>query len=168
MRRKSDRAPAGQCPAESDLVGVLQVAAHGQPAREPGHGDAVAQPVGEIGSRRLAGHVRVGGEHDLRDLPVCDPAQQLTDPQVLGLDSVEGRKRAAEHVVEAAVLVRALERDDVHGLLDDAHDRSVAAAVEADGAELLLGQIAAVAAEPNALLDLRDRRCERVCLLFSG
>ena len=165
---RSDLTAAGECSAEGDLVGVLQVAPHRQPARQPGHGDAVAQPVGQIGGGRFAGHVRVGGEDDLRDLTVRDSSQQLADPQVLGLNSIEGRERAAEDVVEAAVLVCALERDDVHRLLDDAHDRSVAAAVEADGAQLLLGQVAAVAAEANALLYLRYRRCERVRFLSSG
>src|SRR5687768_4679104 len=32
--RALHRAPAGQCPAERDLVGVLEVAAYGEPARE--------------------------------------------------------------------------------------------------------------------------------------
>ena len=93
--------------------------------------------------------------------PARDPAQQLVDPQVLGLDAVERRERAAEHVVEAAVLVRALERDHVDRLLDDADDGAVAARVEADRAELLLGQVAALAAEADALLDLLDRVRER-------
>ena len=90
-----------------------------------------------------------------------DPLQQLVDPQVLGLDAVERRERAAEDVVEAAVLVRPLERDHVDGLLDDADDGAVAARVEADRAELLLGQVAALAAEADALLDLLDRVRER-------
>ena len=93
--------------------------------------------------------------------PVGDAAQQLVDPQVLGLDAVERRERAAEDVVEAAVLVRPLERDHVDGLLDDADDGAVAARVEADRAELLLGQVAALAAEADALLDLLDRVRER-------
>ena len=58
--------------------------------------------------------------------------EQLVDAQVAGLDAVERRQRAAEHVVEAAELVRPLERDDVDGLLDDADQRVVAALVEAD------------------------------------
>ena len=85
-----------------------------------------------------------------------------------GLDAVERRERAAEHVVEAAVLVRALERDHVDRLLDDADDGAVAARVEADRAELLLGQVAALAAEADALLHLLDRRRERERLLLVG
>ena len=47
------------------------------------------------------------------------------------------------------------------GLLDDADDRAVAARVRADRAELLLGQVPALAAEADALLDLVDRARER-------
>ena len=64
-------------------------------------------------------------------------------------------------MVQPTELVRPLERDDVDGLLDDADDRAVAARVRADRAELLLGQVAAVAAEAHALLHLGDRRRER-------
>ena len=91
---------------------------------------------------------------------------ELVDPQVLGLDAVERRERAAEHVVEAAVLRRPLERDEVDGLLDDADRRAVAPRVEADRAELLLGEVAALAAEAHALLHLLDRVGERERLLL--
>ena len=95
-----------------------------------------------------------------------DPAQQLVDAQVLGLDAVERRERAAEHVVEAAVLGRALERDQVDRLLDDADDRVVAPRVEADRADLLLGEVAALAAEADALLHLVIAVGERERLLL--
>ena len=63
-------------------------------------------------------------------------------------------------MVEAAELVRPLERDDVDRLLDDADDRAVAPRVRADVAELLLGEVSALAAEANARLDLLDRAGE--------
>ncbi len=51
----------------------------------------------------------------------------------LGLDAVERRERAAEHVVEAAVLVRALERDEVGAAARRRRStRAVAAGVAAD------------------------------------
>jgi hypothetical protein len=85
---------------------------------------------------------------------------------VLRLDSVERRKGAAEDVVEAAVLVCSLDRDHVDGLLDHADGAAVAPPVRADRAELLLGQVAALAAEPNELLHVLDRRGERERLLL--
>ena len=93
---------------------------------------------------------------------------ELVDPQVLGLDAVERRQRAAEHVVEPAVFRGPLERDEVDGLLDDADRRAVAPCVEADRAELVLGEVAAIAAEADALLDLLDRAGERERLLLLG
>ena len=60
-------------------------------------------------------------------------------------------------MVEAAVLVRAFERHDVYRLLDDTDDRAVAPYVRAHLTDLLLGEIPALAAEPDSSLDLLDR-----------
>ena len=62
--------------------------------------------------------------------------------------------------------MRALDREEVGGLLHDADDRAVAASVEADRAELLLGQVSALTAEADALLDLANRVGERDRLLL--
>jgi hypothetical protein len=152
---------AGERAAEGHLVRGLEVAADGQAAREPRHAHAAPQPVGEERGGRLAGHVRVRREDDLADAVPLHAAQELVDAQVLGLDAVERRERAAEHVVEAAVLVRPLERDEVDRLLDDADRRVVAACVGADRAQLVLGQVAALGAEADALLHVLDRLRER-------
>ena len=160
------RPTARQGASERHLIRILEIPADGQPAREPRHADAIAQAIGEVGGRRLARHVRVRGEHDLLDAALLDAIEQLADPEIRRLDAVEGGEGAAEHVVEAPVLVRPLEGDDVDRLLDDAHDRAVAPRVRADGAELVLGQVAAVAAEVHALLHLGDRLTERERLLL--
>src|SRR5205823_3976315 len=67
------------------------------------------------------------------------------------------RQRAAGHVVAAGELVRALDGDDVAGLLDDADDRAVAALVLADAAARAVGEVEAHLAQADALLDLADR-----------
>src|SRR6187402_3600515 len=85
----SELAASGECATERDLVGVLEVAADRQPAREPRHADPVAQPLGQVRGRRLAGHVRIRREHDFLDPARLDAAQQLGEPKVLGLDAVE-------------------------------------------------------------------------------
>src|SRR5207245_9243903 len=59
-------------------------------------------------------------------------------------------------------------RDEVDRLLDDADRRPVASGVEADGAQLLLGEVAALAAEADALLHVLDRAGEREGLLLLG
>src|SRR4051794_40412982 len=86
--------------AERDLVGVLEVAAYGQPAGEAAdpHAHRLDQR-GEVGGGRLALEVRVGGEDDLLDDVVGEPVQQLADAQVVRADAVDGADRAPEHVV---------------------------------------------------------------------
>ena len=76
-----------------------------------------------------------------------DPREQLGDAQVVGIHAVDRRERAAEDVVQPAVLGRPLERLDVGGRLDDADQAAVATRVEADHAALALGQVEAVDAE---------------------
>ena len=90
---------------------------------------------------------------------------ELGDLQVLGVDAVDRRQRAAEHVVAPAVLVRALDRDDVARLLDDADEPRVAALVLADPAARPVGEVEADLAEADPLLDLADRVGERVGVL---
>jgi hypothetical protein len=117
---------------------------------------------------RLAGRRRVRGQHDLGDAARLDAGQQLGDLQVLGVDPVDRRQRPAEDVVAPAVLVRALDRDDVARLLDDADDRRVAPLVLADAAALLVGQVEAHLAQADALLDLADRVGQRGGVLGVG
>src|SRR3954452_14877130 len=169
--RGSDRAAAGKRAPERDLVGVLEVAAHRQPggeARDRDAGRARAQPVGDVQRGRLAGGGRVRRQHHLADLGAVDARVELRDLEVVGLDAVDRRERAAEDVVPAAVLVGALDRDDVAGLLHDADQRRVAALVLADRAERALGEVEADLAEGDLLLDVPDRLGERVRVLRRG
>src|SRR5918999_2892395 len=62
--------------------------------------------------------------------------------------------------------MRALEREEIDGLLDDADDRSVTPLVAADPADLVFGQVAALAAETNAFLHVGDRAGERARLVL--
>ena len=83
-----------------------------------------------------------------------------------GVDAVDRRQCAAQHVVEAAVLGRTLDGEQVDGLLDDADDRAVAARVEADPAHVFLREIAALAAETHPLFHVLDRLRERQSLVL--
>src|SRR6266516_2894703 len=78
---------AAQCPSQRDLVGVLEVGAHGEAAGEARDTNAAAEAVGEVSRSRLAGHVRVRGEHDFLDPVAVDAAEQLVDPEVLRFDA---------------------------------------------------------------------------------
>ena len=113
--------------------------------------------VGDVKGGGLAGGRRVGRQNDLLDVAPSTRVDQLGDPQVLGVDAVDRRERPAEHVVEAAVFVGALDRDHVGGLLHHADQRLVAAGVLADLAARPLGEVEADLAEPDLLLHLADR-----------
>ena len=129
-------------------------------------GHALTQGVGQVERRRLAGRGRVGGDHDFAHAgPVRDPAEQLADVQVLGVDTVDRRQRSAEHVVAAVELARALDRDHVAGLLDHADRVGLAAVVLADAAGGLGGEVEADLAVADGLLDLADRVGQRQRLL---
>src|SRR5581483_12172842 len=62
-------------------------------------------------------------------------------------------------------LGRPLEREQVDRLLHDADRGAVAARVEADRADLLLGEVAALVAEPDPLLHVADRVRKRIRLV---
>ena len=113
--------------AERDLVGVLEVGADRQAGGEAGDRD-VGRALAERRRRCGARSPRRSSSGWWRARPRgrrlgLDARVELGDLQVLGLDAVDRRQRAAEHVVAAAVLVRALDRDHVAGLLDDADQR---------------------------------------------
>jgi hypothetical protein len=111
---------------------------------------------------RLPGRGGVRGEHDLAHLAIRRAVDELGDLQVLGIDAVDRREGAAQHVVEPAELVGALDGNDVAGLLDDADDRAVAPLVLADAAARALGEVEAHLAEADLLLHLADRVGEGV------
>src|SRR5829696_3613805 len=64
--------------------------------------------------------------------------------------------------------MRALDRDHVAGLLDDAYQPAVATLVEADRAARALGEVEAHLAQRDLLLDVADRVRERVRVLGRG
>ena len=145
---------------------LLEIAADRKAAGESCHAHASSQSVRQVGSGRLAGHVRIGRKHDLLYAVSLDAPEQLVDPQVLRLDAVERRERAPEDVVQAAELARPLDRDEVDRLLDHADHRVIAASVAADRTDFLLGQVPALVAEAHTLLDVLDRRGERKRLVL--
>jgi hypothetical protein len=77
--------------------------------------------------------------------------------KLLRTDAIEGRERSAQDVIQAAILVRALDAEDVPGLLDDADSRGVAPRVAADVTQLLLGEVEAPPAEADHFFDLDQR-----------
>src|SRR5262249_47883857 len=152
---------------ERHLVGVLEIAADREAAREPRDAHVLAKAVRQVSGGRLAGHRRVGREDDLDDAVFLYAREEVVDAEVGRLDAVERRKRAAEDVVEALVLAGPLDRDDVDRLLDHADHGTVAPRVSTDRTQLLLREVPALTAEADARLDVLDRLGEPESVLRS-
>ena len=99
-----DLAAAFERAAERDLVGVLEVAADREPARDPG------RPASPSGLSSRARYIAVASPSMLglvaRITSVTPSSstrrEQLLDPQLLGPDALDRRDRALEHVVATA------------------------------------------------------------------
>src|SRR5829696_6167138 len=92
---RSDGPAALERPDEGDLVGVFEIAANRQSARDPGdRPDDRLEPLGEVHRGRLTFEGRVG-RHDHLDerLPVpCGrirPIEKLADPELLRSDAID-------------------------------------------------------------------------------
>src|SRR5262249_25712952 len=78
--------------AEGDLVCILEVAADGQPAREPSHLHAErAEQADEIHRGRFSLDVRVRREDDLLHAFPVDAHEQLAHAELLGTDALDRR-----------------------------------------------------------------------------
>ena len=86
---------------------------------------------------------------------------QFLDAQILGVDPVDRRQGAAEHVVAPGPLVGPLDRDHIARLLDDADQLGVAPGVLADPAARPDREVEADLALSNRLLHLADGVGER-------
>src|SRR5690606_13436136 len=117
---------------------------------------------------RLALSVRVGRDDHLGDLLGADPREQILDPQLIGAHARQRIQSAAQHVVAATELARALDRQYVLGFLDDTDQRRVAPHVVADAAALGLGDVAAHLAEPDTLGDLAEHLAQPADVLRVG
>ncbi len=160
-------AAAGERAAERDLVGVLEVAADREAAREPRHADAVAQPSARYDA--VASPVAFGF------------VARTTSTTPFALRRAASARRCAGARARRRRAARASRRarGRGRGTRPSARARrgrpaarrrrsivAVAPRVEADRAELLLGEVPALAAEADALLHLADRRRERERLLL--
>ena len=83
--------------------------------------------------------------------------EELADPKPLRSDAIDGRDGPVEDVIQPLELAGPLEGEDVERLFDHAESTAVAPGVAADRARRGVGQIEALVAEHDLLLDPRDR-----------
>ena len=148
---------AGERAAQRHLVGVLEVAADREPAREPGHAAAAAQAVGQVRGGGLArsswGSSRGAPRRPRRPRP-AGAARRSAGARGRRRRSARGRRPARGRGRGTRASARARSRPT-----DPRRRRSarVPARVGADRAPLVLGEVEAVRAGPDPLLDLTDR-----------
>jgi hypothetical protein len=141
-RSSGEDAPPGQCAAQGQFVGELEVRAHRQAGGQTGHHEVGerAEQSREVGAGRFPGGVGVGGDDDFRDLGALEllahASHQSGDPQLVGPDPVDGIERAAEDVIVPVELAGPLDGLDVLGFADDTHDAGIPSRIGADPAAL--------------------------------
>ena len=144
--------------AEGELVGVLEVVTDGDTSGEGADtevGDLLEEAVDvEIGCVALHGGAE--GEEDLPHSLVLYPLRQVGKEEVVGTDAVDGRDEPPEDVVPPVVPPRLLYRQHLTHTLDDADELRVAPGVTADGAELLITDIVALAAVVDAVDEVSE------------
>ena len=139
--------------AQGDFVGILQIVADGDAARDGGHlhvGELLELSV-NIYVRCVALHCGGQREDDLLDGLVADTLDELCDGEVVDADAVEGRDDPAENVVHAAVLLRVFDGHDLLYVLHNADNLLVAFGAGADGAYGCVADAVASAAEMRVL-----------------
>lgn len=134
-----DGAPQGQ------LVGVLDLVAHAHAARQDGDFDVGirGQAAKDVEVGGVALHRRAQGQDNLLHPTLTHALLQAIDLDVARADAVHGRNEAAQHVVQAMMLMGIL---DTHHVLDVLHHTDgarVTRRVAADGAHLGLADVVA-------------------------
>src|SRR6266481_8307784 len=129
--------------------------------RDTGHPDAGrSEQLLQVGRRDLALHRRVRGDDHFpqpRSPPVRHPLHQPVEVQRLRTRAFERREPAAQHVVATPEPPGALDGRHVRGFLHHAQHARVAPRVPADGARVLIGERAALAAGRHPRADRTDR-----------
>ena len=156
--------------AQGQLVGVLDLVAHAHAARQDGDFDVgvrgqAAKNV-EVGGVAL--HRRAQGQDYLLHPTLTHALLQAIDLDVTGADAVHGRNEAAQHVVQAMVLVGVLDAHHVLDVLDDADGARVTRRVAADGTHLGLADVVAHLAIAYLAAHLDDRlaKVDRLLLVL--
>ena len=135
-----------------DLVGVFEVAAHGNAHRDAGHPDAkrLEQPR-QVDGGGFALDIRVRREDHLGHA-APDARQQALDLQLVRPDALQRRQRTHQHVIHALEVARLLDGRHIRRLFDDADDVMIPIHIAAEGAGVDVGDVVAHRTVRDALL----------------
>jgi hypothetical protein len=115
----SELAATGEGAAKRHLIGIFEVAADRQAARRARDADAEwIDGAEEVHRRRLAVRVRVHGEDYFFHIRPLQADEELAHAQLIWPDPLDGVDRPVQHMIEAVVLARPLQCDEIERLLD--------------------------------------------------
>src|SRR5437899_8373141 len=130
--RKLDVAAALHGFEHCHLIGEFQVRAHRDADTDARNADAQRlQQLREVHGGGFAFGRGVGGDDDLLHRAIFQPLDQALDLQLLGPYPLQRRQRAAQHVIQPAVVPGLLYSQDVVGLFHHADGLAVARGVGA-------------------------------------
>ena len=119
--------PAFHCLLHSHFVGVLDVAAHGNAGGDAGDANPGRfEQARQIDGRGFAFERGIGGDDNLVGAVVFQAVHEVGNAQVLGANAVNGRKRAMQNMVDAAVIAGFFDSGNVGWFLDHANEALVA------------------------------------------
>lgn len=156
--------PPAQRPGEREFVHEFEVAAEGHAAGQTGDYEVgeVAKHARKVGGGGFAFGIGVGGQDDfthLGDVPTfhvvqdtADALKQGSNAQVFGSNISQGIERPTKHVIPPAVFTGAFDDLDVFGFFNHANNARVAPRIGAEAADFFAGDVAADAAEGDAVL----------------
>jgi len=163
--------PAGKGTQQGMLVGVFQVASHGQTARQAGNLQAQRKDLAaQVQSRGIAFHAWVGGQDNLLDQPQVQTFQQGFYLQIVRTDPLNRRKHAVQNMILAAEGTRTLDRQHIQGFFHHAQQGFLALGALADLAALTPGRgdMEALAAKGGLGLQFGQGFGQPGCQVFGG
>ena len=125
-----------------------------------------SEDLGKIIGGSFTLNVGAQGENDFRDRLILDPREQGTDPELLWANVIQGRESSSQNMVASFEKACSLNRENVGGLLDEAHLPAGAVFVLADLTTLLRGKESAKGAGTEVFSRGAEgfRQLERPCV----
>ena len=131
--------------AKGNLVGVLQLVVLSHTTGQSRHAHScISQFAVDVEASSVSLHGGTEGKDDLLDFWLARTLHERRDFEILWAYAVYRRDNAAEHMINAAILLRGLDGHDILYTFYHTEGSVVAAGVGTDAALLLIGNVVAV------------------------
>lgn len=152
-----------------DFVGIFNIAAGGNTCSDARHPDRIIfQHSLNVDRCGLAFQSWIGRNNQLVHFSPFNALTQGREPQMFRSDAVQWRQRSVEHVIDAVIAARFLDRGNVGWFFDNANQALIARGAAAIYAGINVGNIAANRAKMKTGLDLTNRLGKQVGVFVAG